>query len=145
MARANQRFKMFQTINVWMIYQLFNSYLKPQDIDTVLQCFGTDLVHLNGFSFTVQDLAGRDTLKKMRAIVPLLNQYYLQNKAKLYLLDLNSTRRCIVILRQILKTIGYRLVVSCRRKLLPYTLVRADHFRSTNGLVVQRGIFYLTF
>lgn len=74
----------------------------------VLNLFGISDFNDN-HSFTKFNLKELDTVNKMGEIVEELKKYYLPCKSKLYLLNLNE-KKCITILRQLLKVHNYTLM-----------------------------------
>ena len=74
----------------------------------VLNLFGISDFNDN-HSFTKFNLKELDTVNKMGEIVEELKKYYLPCKSKLYLLNLNE-KKCITILRQLLKIHNYTLM-----------------------------------
>tara|TARA_Y100000389_G_C17444748_1_gene510860 strand:+ start:101 stop:487 length:387 start_codon:yes stop_codon:yes gene_type:complete len=74
----------------------------------VLNLFGISDFNDN-HSFTKFNLKELDTVNKMGEIVEELKKYYLPCKSKLYLLSLNE-KKCITILRQLLKVHNYTLM-----------------------------------
>lgn len=74
----------------------------------VLNLFGISDFNDN-HSFTKFNLKELNTVNKMGEIVEELKKYYLPCKSKLYLLSLNE-KKCITILRQLLKVHNYTLM-----------------------------------
>lgn len=74
----------------------------------VLNLFGISDFNDN-HSFTKFNLKELDTVNKMGEIVEELKKYYLPCKSRLYLLSLNE-KKCITILRQLLKVHNYTLM-----------------------------------
>ena len=72
----------------------------------VLNLFGLILMIIIFTKFNLKEL---DTVNKMGEIVEELTKYYLPCKSKLYLLNLNE-KKCITILRQLLKVHNYTLM-----------------------------------
>ena len=89
------------------INQLFKRRPQQETIVPILE-----LYNLTGFddtkSFTKKDLAVFETVKKINENISLLQDIYLPCKAKIYLEDLNE-KKCITILRQLLKLFKYKL------------------------------------
>ena len=76
----------------------------------------TDTIKLFGLSdfndstlFTKQNMIDLNTLQKVNEIVPRLQDFYLPCKSKKYLTRLDE-KRCITILRQLLKQYNYNLL-----------------------------------
>ena len=89
------------------INQLFKHRPTQESIIPILE-----LYNLTGFddtkSFTKKDLSLFDTVNKLNENKKLLEEIYLPCKAKIYLNELNE-KKCITILRQILKLFKYNL------------------------------------
>ena len=76
----------------------------------------TDTIKLFGLSdfndstlFTKQNMIDLNTVQKMNEIIPRLQEFYLPCKSKKYLTRLDE-KRCITILRQLLKQYNYNLL-----------------------------------
>ena len=76
----------------------------------------TDTIKLFGLSdfndstlFTKQNMIDLNTVQKMNEIIPRLQDFYLPCKSKKYLTRLDE-KRCITILRQLLKQYNYNLL-----------------------------------
>jgi hypothetical protein len=68
----------------------------------------------NGFSDTCYQFSRRmmeekQIVKKVEMMLPLLRDYYLKCKHKRYLENLNE-KKCITLLRQLLRVYGYKIV-----------------------------------
>ena len=91
-----------------MKYQLF---VKKPNINLVIDII--KLFGLNGFDdinlFTKLNLLELKTVGNFKNIIPILKEYYLPCKAKIYLTSLDE-KKCITILRQLLKKNNYNLV-----------------------------------
>lgn len=89
------------------INQLFKH--KPQE-EVMIQIL--ELYNLSGLddtkSFTKKDLSIFNSVQKINDNIKLLEGLYLPCKAKKYLSDLNE-KKCITILRQLLKLFKYNL------------------------------------
>tara|TARA_Y100000590_G_scaffold424989_1_gene532498 strand:+ start:121 stop:510 length:390 start_codon:yes stop_codon:yes gene_type:complete len=90
-----------------MINQLFRKMVTLDDLHKILSCF--NLQGLNDARiFTKYDLLLYKTIEKMKVLLPMLHMYYLPCKAKLYLHNL-TIRKCITILRQVIRLYEYNL------------------------------------
>jgi|TARA_B100001094_G_scaffold330813_1_gene397049 hypothetical protein len=76
----------------------------------------TDTIKLFGLSdfndstlFTKQNMIDLNTVQKINEIIPRLQDFYLPCKSKKYLTRLDE-KRCITILRQLLKQYNYNLL-----------------------------------
>lgn len=90
------------------INQLF--FIKPTEdiVKKVCECFG--LIGLDDKKkFTKNDLFKNQTVNKLMLIVPDLETVYLPCKAKHYLYNFDENG-ALTILRQILRTLEYKLV-----------------------------------
>ena len=88
--------------------QLFKN--KP-DLKLVL-----DIIKLFGLKdfndtnlFTKQNLVDLKTVEKLQECIPKLKEYYLPCKSKRFLYNLND-KKCITILRQLLKQYNYNIL-----------------------------------
>ena len=75
-----------------------------------------DIIRLFGLSglndtklFTKQNMKDLNTVKKVNEIIPRLQDFYLPCKSKKYLTRLDD-KKCITILRQVLKQYNYNLL-----------------------------------
>ena len=75
-----------------------------------------DVIKLYGLSnykdsklFTKQNLIDLKTVEKIKEIIPRLNEYYIPCKSKQHLSRLDE-KKCITILRQLLKQHGYNIL-----------------------------------
>ena len=89
------------------INQLFKKKPQKELVEKVLNIFG-----LSNFddtkNFTKKDLENIDTLNNILSIKDLLEEYYLPCKKKVYLDNL-TLKKCITILRQLVKLYDYTL------------------------------------
>jgi hypothetical protein len=89
------------------INQLFRKHPTNEGILQILELY--NLSNLDDQkSFTKKDLQQFETVKKINENLSLFEELYLPCKAKLYLADLTE-KKCITILRQILKLFKYNL------------------------------------
>ena len=86
--------------------QLFRNIPDLKSINQVIQCFGLKDINDN-HSFTKENLVDLKTVSHMNEIIDELKKYYLPCKIK-YITDINE-KKCITILRQLLKTQNYTL------------------------------------
>lgn len=89
------------------INQLFKKKPQKELVEKVLNIFGLANFDDNK-NFTKKDLENIDTLNNMLSIRVLLEEYYLPCKRKVYLDDL-TIKKCITILRQLVKLYDYIL------------------------------------
>ena len=80
----------------------------------------TDTIKLFGLSdfndstlFTKQNMIDLNTVQKINEIIPRLQDFYLPCKSKKYLTRLDE-KRCITILRQLLKQYNYNLLTKVK-------------------------------
>ena len=97
-----------------MINQLFNKPISDDLLKKVLNCF-----NLSGLEdsrmFSKYDMDMNETIERINSIKEELKEVYIPCKAKIYLENL-CLKRCITILRQIVKLYGYN-VKSCERSI----------------------------
>eukprot|EP00877_Chromochloris_zofingiensis_P005109 jgi/Chrzof1/1459/Cz10g08210.t1 len=87
-------------------HNLFRGEVPLEVVESLLRCFG-----LKGIDdrrvFTWQDLRRLDTAKRVRdEVVASLREYYLPCKARRYIDRDLTERRCLVIVRQLLRERG---------------------------------------
>ena len=88
--------------------QLFKNKPDMNLLNDTIRLFG--LSDLNDTKlFTKQNMIDLNTLQKVNEIVPRLQDFYLPCKSKKYLTRLDE-KRCITILRQLLKQYNYNLL-----------------------------------
>lgn len=77
----------------------------------LLKCFEISSLREKNNMFCRCDLIRYNTAGRVKDLVPVLERYYLKCKAKVYLCkDELDERRCITILRQMLRLFGYKVV-----------------------------------
>jgi len=89
------------------INQLFKKKPTPESVVPILQLFNLSSLD-DQKSFTKKDLQNFETVKKINENKELFEEIYLHCKAKVYLEDLTE-KKCVTILRQILKLFKYNL------------------------------------
>ena len=111
--------------NVMKINQLF---VKKIDIDVLmklLSCFGLENLNDRKF-FSKYDLLQQNTVAKLNALKPELEEYYLPCKARIYL-DNITEKRGLTVLKQVLRLHNYYLLSRERnfnqKKVIFYQLV----------------------
>ena len=88
--------------------QLFKNKPDLNLVTDIIKLFG--LLNINDINlFTRQNLIDLNTMDKLYEYIPKLKEYYLPCKAKIYLSDLNE-KKCITILRQLLKQYNYNIL-----------------------------------
>ena len=88
--------------------QLFKNKPELNLVIEIIRLFGLknfDDIQL----FTKQNMIELNTVEKMKDYIPRLQEFYLPCKSKIYLQDLNE-RKCINILRQLLKQYNHTLI-----------------------------------
>lgn len=90
------------------INQLFRAHVPDDLLRKVLGAFGIDNLHIE-HSFCKQDMISRNTVEKVKAMKDEIGKYYLPCKSKLYLVNIDD-KKCITILRQMLRLHGYQLI-----------------------------------
>ena len=89
------------------INQLFTKNPTHDILNKLLNSYGIKSLK-DSNTFSKKDLESNDTVKKVTALLPLLNEYYLPCKQKVYLKNL-TTKKLITILRQFLRIFKYYL------------------------------------
>tara|TARA_B100000674_G_C37495583_1_gene757954 strand:+ start:243 stop:629 length:387 start_codon:yes stop_codon:yes gene_type:complete len=89
------------------INQLFRKRPTSEGIIPILELFNLSSLD-DQKSFTKKDLQQFETVKKITENLALFEDIYLPCKAKIYLTELTE-KKCITILRQILKLFKYNL------------------------------------
>ena len=108
--------------------QLFRILPDLDIINEILETFGLTSLNDTKF-FTKETLNECNTIHKLNDIKDKLEEYYLPCK-KIYITDSITDKRCIVILRQFIKTQGYTLISKeryiNRKKMNVYRLLKND-------------------
>jgi len=92
------------------INQLFKTPIPDELLLTILNCFGYDELDSNEErSFCKFDLDRLKTIERVSLLKDEISKYYLPCKAKIYLNTLDE-KKCITILRQILRLHNYTLI-----------------------------------
>lgn len=89
------------------ILQLFRRNIDRKLLNDLLLCFnlqGIDDCH----SFSKWDLTRYNTISHFEKLIPRLIEVYLPCKSKIYLRT-DTVKRCITVLKQVLKVFGHRL------------------------------------
>lgn len=94
--------------------QLFKIIPDKNVVLNILKLYGINSFDDTHF-FTKKNLEDMDTVNKLNDIKDDLEQYYLPCKYKIYYNDI-SIKRCIVILRQLLKLYNYTLLSKEKNK-----------------------------
>lgn len=89
------------------INQLFKKKPSNEELIKILNLFNVTSVD-DQKSFTKKDLLQFETVKKINDNIEVFNELYLPCKSKIYLEDLTE-KKCITVLRQILKLFKYNL------------------------------------
>lgn len=108
--------------------QLFRKMPDKDLLDDLFEAF--NIKDLNDTkSFSRLELSNNDIINKLNILKPKLSKYYIPCKARAYLNDLNY-KNIITILRQCIKTFGYKLYTKERciknEKYLYYTVIPID-------------------
>ncbi len=124
--------------------QLFCKHLSDEVVNRIVEAFGFRSLN-DRRSFSRSDLHKLNTVDQVKALKPLLEQYYLPCKARTYLNDLNE-KNIVTILRQCIKTRGYTI---CSRekylkgdKFIIYSLCPLDqkeYISVVNGMVDMKN------
>ena len=125
------------------INQLFRKHVDIEVAMLLVQCFGlTDMEDRRMFS--KQDLAHCDTVDKVKALIPRMEEFYLPCKAKVYLTADMCENRAVTILRQVVRLHGYHLESREKninnRKVIFYQLRNdreAAHIRNMHKVQLQ--------
>lgn len=92
------------------INQLFKTPIPEELLINLLKCFGYDDLNFNEErSFCKFDLDRLRTIEKVSQLKDEISKYYLPCKSKVYLSSLDD-KKCITILRQILRLYNYTLL-----------------------------------
>ena len=91
------------------ILQLFKKPIPYRDFQKILECF--NISSIDGIVIIgIVDLKIYETIKKLTLLKPMLKDFYLPCKYRVYVdkeLDLTS---CVNILRQVSRMFGYRMI-----------------------------------
>ncbi len=88
--------------------QLFKNKPDMNLVNDTIRLFGLSDFNDNTL-FTKQNMVDLKTVQKVNEIIPRLQDYYLPCKSKKYLTRLDE-KRCLTILRQLLKQYNYNLL-----------------------------------
>lgn len=122
------------------INQLFIKKIDDDLLTKVLDCF--NLRSLNDMHmFSRKELEQSNVVEKLNALVPDLQQYYLNCKSTIYLNNLTS-KKTITILKQILRLYDYSLVSIEKninsRKVIYYQLSKNNSNPSVNIKIISK-------
>jgi hypothetical protein len=130
------------------INQLFNKPV-PEDVARrVLQCFGlTDFRDRR--SFSKYDMENYGTAGLMGAMVGELSQFYMPCKARTYLTQPASSKKCITILKQIIRLYGFTLMSRERnvhgKKVMFYQVMGAGDYDKLRRMTTCEGVHVVNF
>lgn len=124
------------------INQLFLQHVTIDMLNLVIDCFG-----LNGMSdrrmFSRLDMRTLDTPARLTELVPQLRDFYLPCKARIYL-DKITEKKCITILKQMLKLHGHLLISRERnarhRKVILYQIVSEQERTALHSIEVVHSV-----
>lgn len=121
------------------INQLFGKMMDKEMLILVLNCYG--LQDLNDrHTFKKHDLVLLNTVDKLNKLKPILSDYYLPCKAKLYLEDITE-KKSITILRQVLRLFKYFLFSKEKniqsRKIIFYTITSDKEYDNIMNITQQ--------
>ena len=124
------------------INQLFVKHVDIDMLNLIIECFG-----LHGMTdkrmFSKTDMAQHETTTKLLNLIPQLQEYYLPCKAKVYLNNITE-KKCITILKQVLKLYGYVLLSKERnsrhRKVILYQIVSEQERKGTVAIEVRHDV-----
>ena len=124
------------------INQLFVKDVSIDMLNMVIDCFG-----LNGLTdrrlFCKADMLRLETVAKLNLIVPVLRDYYLPCKAKIYLNNITE-KKSITILKQLLKLFSHVLLSrernSRHRKVILYQIVSTQERQAVRSIEVRHGV-----
>lgn len=88
--------------------QLFKIIPDEKLLKEVLKAFGLDNLEDTRF-FTKEHMKDINTVEKIQNLEDLLKSYYLPCKSRKYILNITD-KKCITILRQILKIFNYKCI-----------------------------------
>lgn len=107
------------------INQLFRKRVDTELLMDIVTCFGLSTLN-DRRCFSKQDLMQEHTVDKLQHIIPMLEEYYLPCKARVYIDDMTE-KRAITMLKQVLRLHGYFLMSRERnlnnRKIIYYQLM----------------------
>ena len=126
------------------INQLFSRMIPEYILQMLLESFNLKSLH-DQTEVTAKDLEKINTVDRFKIIIPLLKNYYLPCKFKIYLVDLN-VHKCLTVLRQVIRLYNVRLISRERylkkRKLIIYSLNNIDNSLKIN---ISHMSFMMTF
>jgi hypothetical protein len=133
---------------VMKINQLFNKPVPDDVACRVLHCFG-----LSGFQdrrmFSKFDMENFGTVHRMSAMVSELTHFYMPCKARTYLLDTPNTKKCVTILKQIIRLYGFTLMSRERnvhgKKVIFYQVMGAGDYEKLRRMTAQDGDYTVDF
>jgi len=122
------------------INQLFGKAIPREVMQQLLDCFG--LTNLDDkHTFKKQDLIFLGTVLKLNTLRPMLEDYYLPCKAKLYL-DEMTEKKSITVLRQILRLFKYHITSKERnintKKIIFYSLTSDQELENVINMKSQQ-------
>ncbi len=132
------------------INQLFKTPVPEELLISILKCFGYDNLHSNEErSFCKFDLDRLRTIEKVHQLKDEISKYYLPCKAKIYLNSLDE-KKCITILRQILRLHNYTLLSKQKyikqKKVTFYIIQKKDFNNPIHAILkIDNGTTILSF
>ena len=127
--------------------QLFKILPDLQIIQNILEAFGLDNLEDTRL-FTKDHMKDIDTVDKISQLQDKLKDYYLPCKGKKYLLDFDE-KKCITILRQIIKIHDYKCIGMEKsikgKKTMTYRLFYSDEDYLKSPSAKQDNEYVLSF
>jgi len=122
--------------------QLFRTIPELSIVEELLSYYGLSTL-TDTKSFNMEILRELNTIEKITEYCEELSKYYIPCKAKVYLVNIDE-KRCITILKQIIKTHGYTLISSTKsvkgEKMKIYRLIKNDKtdiVKKSTGVIVS--------
>ncbi len=89
--------------------QLFKNIPPKEFVEDILKLFIPNGFHDSYYQFSRKMITEKNVIEKLNLLMPQLKEYYMNCKHKKYLENLDS-KKCVTILRQLLRLYEYRVV-----------------------------------
>ena len=129
------------------INQLFTKHVELEVVMQLLACFGLESLQDKRL-FSKHDLMQDKTVEKIKELLPVLEEYYLPCKSRIYLQNINE-KRALTILKQVLRLHQYYLMSIERniqnKKVIFYKLLNDTEYASMQHMKQKPEPSLLTF
>jgi hypothetical protein len=89
--------------------QLFKSIPSKEFVENILKLFIPNGFQDSYYQFSRKMISDKNVIEKIQLLIPQLKEYYMNCKHKKYLENIDA-KKCVTILRQLLRLYEYRVV-----------------------------------